>query len=378
MIAALTFEIVYRLVALPPDYQRPRREASAPVVSVETARAPAMAEPGLRVSARLDQPPRWTAAVFSPRPAAPPAAPDTVLKTALPDPAPPVPESLPYHEPEGDPVLATLPVLPRQAAPVAPIGAVPLVAIIIDDMGYRPGSLTQLAAMPGPLTLAFLPDAESTPVMLERARRGDFEIMLHLPMEPLGDANPGREALMVDLDEAEIRHRVQRALARVPGAVGVNNHMGSRFTVDPRGLDIVMDELRRHRVYFIDSRTNTSSIAERRARAFGIPASSRDVFIDHDAAPEAIARQLGLIERTARRTGSVIAIGHPYPTTLAALETWLPALVERGFRLARIGEVIAYRGCADPARSLEECGASLHLVGADAPATPLEPAEVTP
>jgi polysaccharide deacetylase 2 family uncharacterized protein YibQ len=187
--------------------------------------------------------------------------------------------------------------------------------------------------------------------------------MVHLPMEPIGDANPGPEALLVGLDEAELRRRVRWALAQVPSAVGVNNHMGSRFTAHAAGLEIVMDELRQSRLFFIDSRTNPASAAERVARRFGIPSTGRDIFIDHDPSPGAIARQLASIERFAARHGAVIAIGHPYATTLEALEAWLPTLAERGFRLVRASEVLAERLCADLTAAGDGCRPALHLAG---------------
>jgi polysaccharide deacetylase 2 family uncharacterized protein YibQ len=275
---------------------------------------------------------------------------------------------------------ATASAPPVVAGPTAADTA--LIGVIIDDMGYSPGSLQQLIAMPGPLTLSFLPDAESTPAMLAQARHHDFEIMLHLPMEPMGDQNPGLQALTVGMEADEIRQRVRRAIDQVPGAVGVNNHMGSRFTADARRLEIVMEELRRRWLFFIDSRTNPLSVAESVALANGIPATARNVFIDHDPSAGAIVRQLAIIERIARHGGSVVAIGHPYPTTLAALAAWLPTLEGRGFRLVRASEVVAARLCTKrgvltgPGEE-RNCNPAFRLIGNDAAILP-QPAVDTP
>lgn len=406
--ALLTFEIVYRLVALPLDYVPEERRASLETNAIESAAPVAEGsvptEPGLRLSA-LIQPARLV--MPEPLVIGPLAAPSMPAASAMPaiaalpeagavhagTPAAPGPAALdPAMEPPEparealfglteelappvsmarEPQLAAVPVVPRQtplaiAPREAPRGAEPLIGIVIDDMGYSPASLRQLAAMPGPLTLAFLPYAGSLASMLPQARAEGFEIMLHLPMEPLGDADPGPEALLVGLDEDELRRRVRWALANVPRSAGVNNHMGSRFTADRRGLDIVMEELAREPRFFLDSKTDERSIAESRASAFGIPATSRNVFIDHVPEPEAIARQLALIERVARQNGSAIAIGHPYPATLAALESWLPTLAARGFRLARASEVIALRHCGDASLSPHGCRPGFHLAGVDA------------
>ncbi len=368
LIGILALEIVYRLVALPPGENvtaffgvvPPAATASALTVRAAVPaprRLAQAAQPvGLRLDRRLDPAPQRAAWVLAPAPAA--------------------------GERPAASASATLPAA-GQAAPGPAANGTALVGIIIDDMGYSPASLRRLIDMPGPLTLSFLPDAESTPSMLVKAEEHDFEILLHLPMEPMGDANPGREALLVGLDEDELRRRVRRAVDLVPGAVGVNNHMGSRFTAMARDLDIVMDELRRHWLFFIDSRTNPLSIAELVALAHGIPASGRNVFIDHDPSTAAIVRQLAIIERVARHGGNVLAIGHPYPTTLAALAAWLPTLEPRGFRLARSSEVVAARLCSEPDKPLPPggervCGPTVRLIGNNEAPLPQPLADVVP
>lgn len=392
-LAVVTFEVVYRLVALPLDYVPPERaamhhEAVLPAVADNGPRAgmvplaqqeagaaaggpaalavstPALAPiraqlTGLRLAGRIERPLQRLALAVTPAPAAGPTAA-----------AGPVDVAAAVVEPPGEPrlrrapapVLATLPTVGPPAA-LARRGTAPLVSIVIDDMGYSPPALDRLMAMPGPLSLSFLPNAESTPAMLERARRQPFELMLHLPMEPLGDADPGPDALLVGLAEDEIRRRLRLALRAVPEIVGVNNHMGSRFTADPRGLGLVMDELRQRPLFFLDSLTNPASLAEAAAAAAGIPTTRRDVFIDHVAEPLAIARQLRRVEQLGRRAGSVVAIGHPYPETLDALERWLPTLERKGFRLAPVTQVIALRRCGDATMPPGTCAPGIHLVG---------------
>jgi len=195
-------------------------------------------------------------------------------------------------------------------------------------------------------------------------------------MEPLGDADPGANALLAGLDDTQLRRRVRQALAAVPGAIGVNNHMGSRLTAEPEAMRSVMDELRQQPLVFVDSRTNPKSVAEATATAQGVPTTGRDVFIDHVPEPESIARQLALIERVARHSGSVIAIGHPYDVTLRALERWLPGVERRGFRLASVAQIIAYRHCGDAALDPWTCRPALQLVGTDP--SPMRPPQAAP
>lgn len=225
--------------------------------------------------------------------------------------------------PQDDPVAASLP-LPRPAPRAA-------VAIVLDDMGLDRRRSDRAVRLPGTLTLAYLPYAENLPAQTRAARAAGHEVILHLPMEPLGHHDPGPGALRASLGEAENLARLRAALAAVPGAVGVNNHMGSRFTEDAAALAPILAEIGARGLYFLDSRTSPRSLAFATARELGLPTLGRDVFLDDSDAPEAIARQIAAMEARARRTGSVIAIGHPREATLVALAAWLTDARERGF-----------------------------------------------
>jgi len=123
--------------------------------------------------------------------------------------------------------------------------------------------------------------------------------------------------------------------------------MGSKFTADPQGMAPVIAELRARGLLFLDSRTTAKSVGFRLAAADGVPCAARDVFLDDDLAPAAIARQLAEVEAVVRRRGSAIAIGHAHDTTLAALRTWLPSLAGKGFDLVPLTAVVRYRMAED-------------------------------
>lgn len=227
-----------------------------------------------------------------------------------------------------------------------PRGAGPALSVIIDDLGVNGPLTRRTIRLPGPLTLAFLPYGEGTPELAREARAAGHEVILHLAMEPVGGEDPGPMALLADLGADELRRRLHWALGRVPGAAGVNNHMGSRLTADPRAMAIVMGELARLGLPFLDSMTTPASVAGKVALASGVPATARDLFLDNDPAPTAILAQLERAERLARRTGSAVAIGHPYPSTLQVLADWLPGASARGIRLVPVSAMIELRGCA--------------------------------
>ncbi|WP_144186054.1 divergent polysaccharide deacetylase family protein [Elioraea rosea] len=206
------------------------------------------------------------------------------------------------------------------------------VALVIDDMGLDRRRSARTVRLPGPLTLAYLPYAQDLAGQTRAARAAGHEVILHMPMEPLGAHDPGPSALRATLSEEENLSRLRAALAAVPGAVGVNNHMGSRFTENAAALGPILAEIGARGLYFLDSRTSPRSLAYTTARELGVPALGRDVFLDDSNDPDAITTQIAAMEARARRTGSVIAIGHPREATLEALEAWLATAERRGFR----------------------------------------------
>lgn len=220
----------------------------------------------------------------------------------------------------------------------------PLIAIIIDDLGIDQPRSHQAMALPVPLTLAFLPYAPHLLEQVEFGRQHGHEFLVHIPMEALDPHNdPGPDSLSVDLAPEEIIRRLDLALSKFTGYIGINNHMGSRFTMDAAALAPVMTELQQRGLLFLDSRTAPRSIAASTAIDFGVAAVSRDVFIDHIRTPEAIREQLAVLERVALKKGTAIGIGHPDDITLEALREWLPTVGERGFTLVPLSVVAKVR-----------------------------------
>jgi hypothetical protein len=214
------------------------------------------------------------------------------------------------------------------AAPV--VAAAASLSLIIDDLGHRLHEGERATRLPAPVVCAVLPHTPHGQYLAQRAHAAGKEVILHLPMQPHGDKNPGSGSLAAGMSETEWRERLDRNLASVPHAVGVNNHMGSLLTTEPRAMRWLMGALHERRLFFIDSLTTRASLGAGSARARGLPTLTRDLFLDRDPSPAAIAQQLSELERLAKKRSHALAIGHPYPATLDALEHWLPELGKRG------------------------------------------------
>ena len=196
----------------------------------------------------------------------------------------------------------------------------PQLAIIMDDVGLDVAAAEQLLALDAPLTLSILPYAEAAPVIARRAADAGREVFVHLPMEPVGVEDPGPYALTEFQSADEMSSRIRWAFSRVPGATGFNNHMGSRLTSDRRAMDALFTAgAFPSQLIFVDSLTHPRSQAARSARAAGLNALTRDVFLDHAPDEASVSAQLNLALALALQNGQAIAIGHPRPQTLAVL-----------------------------------------------------------
>ena len=196
--------------------------------------------------------------------------------------------------------------------------------IVIDDLGASQTAAQQLLALDYPVTFAFWPHGNHTRQDAEAAHRAGREILIHLPMEPLGypRVRPGPNVLLVGMPPEKIQAIIDAAVAAVPHAVGLNNHMGSRFTQNTTGTDEVAAGLKRHGLFALDSLTHNSSVFAARARQYGLETYQRNVFLDVTASRSKIIDELKRAEHIALLTGQSIAIGHPLPETLSALKEW--------------------------------------------------------
>lgn len=214
------------------------------------------------------------------------------------------------------------------------------IAIVIDDVGLDMSGSRRAVALPAAITLSYIPYSTRLPEQTKQAREAGHELLLHMPMEPMGSADPGPGALLVNLPQDELRQRLDTALASFVGFDGMNNHMGSKFTSDPQGMGLVIDELKQRHLFFLDSRTTAQSVGASLAKEQGVPTISRDVFLDDDMSLKAVKLQLEQTERVARRKGYAVAIGHPHPATLQALEEWMPDAEKRGFTFVSINSLV--------------------------------------
>lgn len=215
------------------------------------------------------------------------------------------------------------------------------IAIIIDDLGHNRAQGHRALDLPAPITYAMLPYAQYSRELAERAQALGKEVMLHLPMANVSGKRLGPGALVPDLSRQEFIETLEAALAEVPYARGLNNHMGSLLTSQNLEMDWLMTEIKRREMFFVDSRTTPHTVALATASDHAIFSSSRDVFLDNEQTLEAIDAAFELLVANAKRNRTAIAIGHPYEVTLDYLEAVLPTLAERDIVVVPVSHGIA-------------------------------------
>ncbi|GAB2178942.1 divergent polysaccharide deacetylase family protein [Dongia sp. agr-C8] len=259
----------------------------------------------------------------------------------------PLPAPAPNLEPTplpAEPSPAAEPAWLKNAVASVDPGNRPMIAIVLDDVGATPGDVPGALGLPGQVTLSIMTYAANAAKIAAEAHRAGHEIMVHVPMEPINrDADPGPNALLVNLDAAEIAKRLDWGLAQFPGYVGINNHMGSKFTQNAPGMRVVLEQLKARGLLFLDSRTIANSVGDALAAELGVTHLQRDVFLD-DVIDEAdIMKELARTEAIARKHGVAIAIGHPHRDTVEALRQWIPEAEAKGFVLVPISAVAKKR-----------------------------------
>lgn len=214
-------------------------------------------------------------------------------------------------------------------------------AIILDDLGNDRTAAEAIFALPYPLTISVLPNHPHSVDIAEEAHRKGYQVMLHLPMESVGEAKPESQELRPGMSGNDVSALVNGFLRAVPDVAGVNNHQGSQSTADVALMEELMPVLREHRLFYIDSRTTAATVAFDAAQKAGVQSGYRNVpFLDDVPDVKAVRKQLALALREARQKGEAIAIGHPHAATLKALSELLPEAKTQGVQLVLASELV--------------------------------------
>lgn len=218
--------------------------------------------------------------------------------------------------------------------------------IVIDDLGYNLKDVESFLVLGIPVTYAVLPRERNSQKTAAMLRRRGADYMVHFPMEPDDPmTNPGRAAVLVSMDAAEISRRFDNAVKTVPGAFGVSNHMGSKFTRSAEKMKIFLELVKKNRMVYFDSHTSPKSVVSSVAKDLGMRVMVNQIFLDNDDSREAIDKQLELLLQKSRKKNVTIAIGHVHKKHLApAIKDYLPRFKEAGVEFVSLRELYESSG----------------------------------
>ena len=213
------------------------------------------------------------------------------------------------------------------------------VAIIIDDIGYHKNDL-EAVKLPGSISYSILPYTPFAKAFSEQARERNKELLLHIPMQAVSGKALGPGALTEEMTKSQIQNTLKKALNEHPYVKGVNNHMGSFLTQQIQPMAWTMEVLQERGLYFLDSKTTTKSQAQNMANLFNVDNVGRHVFLDNIPTEKQIKFRMRQLIRIANKRDYAIAIAHPYPETLAFLQTELPKLKAQGIKLVPLSQLV--------------------------------------
>lgn len=216
------------------------------------------------------------------------------------------------------------------------------VALIVDDMGYSLEAINDLCSIGLPFTIAIIPYSPLASEIATISRQHDLEVILHLPLEAVNnnESYDSKGMITAEMSEAEVITILEKNLDQIPYIRGVNNHMGSKITADSKLMNIILEHLKDRDLFFIDSRTTSSSVAYDIAQSLKIPSAYRHVFLDAEPSESYIRGQLTELFQRAQQNGFALGICHPTKETLKVLKESFHLVDEYGIEPVHASRVV--------------------------------------
>lgn len=213
-------------------------------------------------------------------------------------------------------------------------------AVVIDDAGYDLASQRVYESLGVPFTLAVMPNKNDTGTAAKEWVAHGMEVILHQPMEPVSGAGMEDKTILTSMSDDDIRNMLNESLDQVPEVIGINNHQGSKATIDYRVMSIVSEELAKRRLFFLDSHTNTTTVADKTCLAFGVPYARNQLFVDNSTNESEIRQMIREGAERAKAHGTYIIIGHCRPHTAAAFCDMVPELLQEGIQFIYVSSLV--------------------------------------
>ncbi|MFH1655951.1 MAG: divergent polysaccharide deacetylase family protein [Candidatus Omnitrophota bacterium] len=216
------------------------------------------------------------------------------------------------------------------------------IAIVIDDWGYNRRNLDFVKEVDFPVNLSILPFLPHSKEIANEAKSNNLEIILHLPLEPHEYRRVGLEKKMIltNMSQEKVNQIIEDALKSVPYCKGISNHMGSKATEDEGLMKIIFDEMKRKRLYFLDSFVTPESVCAELSKKMKLKFAKRSIFLDNEADPYYIRGQLMSLLDAAARDGQAIGIGHDRKLTLEIIKEFVPKIDKKKIEIVFVSDLV--------------------------------------
>ncbi len=223
------------------------------------------------------------------------------------------------------------------------------VALIIDDFGANGGDLLQaFCELDSKVSFAIMPGLAYSKTAMKKAVASGHETIIHIPMQPINfkENNPGSNAILMSMTGDQISQRVEDYIDELPYCIGANNHEGSAITGNLANMIAVLQVLKKHNMFFIDSATTSESMVAKAANQVGIPTARRRIFLDvPDTSPENTIAKIKDLEKIGAATGTVIVIGHCHNARkLEQIQSFIQQVKDLGYDLIPISKALPKTG----------------------------------
>ena len=216
------------------------------------------------------------------------------------------------------------------------------VAIIIDDIGWNLSIIEEIEKINQPLTLSILPKAPYSKKIADKLKDTNYELILHLPLEPMPPFQClDRGLIKTEMTDEEIKRTFEDDVNEfLPYIKGINNHMGSLYTINEEKMRILLENVKEKNLFFVDSLTNSKSCGYKIAKELGVKTAKRDVFLDFSPNPEEINKKIDELIRIAKEKGSAIGIAHAKATTINILKNRISDFEENDIKIVPVSSLL--------------------------------------
>ena len=218
------------------------------------------------------------------------------------------------------------------------------VAIVLGGLGVsQTGTQAAIAKLPPEVTLAFASGGNSLGRWMQQARQSGHEIVMQVPLEPFDYPNvdPGRNTLTLAATPEENGKSLRWALSRITNYTGVMNYMGARFVADRDSMNLLMSELGKRGLMYLDDGSTARTLAPDLAQKNGVPFATGDGAIDDERDRTAILKKLDQLEATARAKGTAIGTASAFDVSVDAVTEWVAEAKKRGIEIVPVSAIAA-------------------------------------